>query len=241
MLFDSSDYRPYSDHFQYNHSNPYFDKLKSFDSFVFRDHECEGLQNNWNQKVFKNNFSINLEIGTGYGHFMIDYSKDHTNVNFVGLDYRFKRSFQLSKKLSKLDKTELNIRYLRAKAERMHYMFGENELSNIFYFFPDPWPKNKHLKKRLFKQNFLEIAYQCLKPGGKIYIKTDHIGYYLWMKKVLSEDKNNLFTTNIDTYNLHADYPEHFLAKYKTKFEKIFLEQKINTKALILTSNKEVK
>ena len=57
--------------FRYKHDNPYHDKLAIFDKFVLRDDEGESFAGNWNQKVFENDAPIEVEIGSGYGHFNI--------------------------------------------------------------------------------------------------------------------------------------------------------------------------
>jgi len=225
----------YSADFLYRYRNSYSDKLKDFDAFVFRDNEAEKFSGKWNELVFKNNSPICLEIGTGFGYFMIDYCENHPTENFVGLDYRFKRSFTLAKKLNNLKYR--NFSYLRAKGERIEFIFGESEVSKIFYFFPDPWPKNKHHKKRLFQEPFLQAAYKILRPGGQIFVKTDHLGYAEWMKEVIA--KNSDFNLLLESYNLRTEHPEHFLTKNITKFEKIFIAQGKKINAFVLETKKQ--
>jgi tRNA (guanine-N7-)-methyltransferase len=173
---------------------------------------------------------------------MIDYCFDHSNDHFIGLDYRFKRSFYLAKKLAALNKdnkdSPKNFRYLRAKGERIEFLFGENELDGIFYFFPDPWPKTKHNKKRLIQEPFLKSAYKVLKPKAYFYIKTDHDGYAEWMEKEIK--KSGLFDIVLQSSNLRDEFPDHLLSQYTTGFERIFLEQKIPIKAFVLQSKKEI-
>src|SRR5690606_19720159 len=84
---DNFCYRP---EFKYTHDNPYHDKLEVFDSFVLRDEEAERNVGKW-KELFKNDQEIEVEIGTGYGEFMMEYSQKYPNVNFIGLDHRFKR------------------------------------------------------------------------------------------------------------------------------------------------------
>lgn len=223
--------------FKYKHDNPYHDRLEQFNDFVLRDNESEIHKGNWNKEVFKKDGKLFLEIGSGAGHFMMDYCEHHPDHNFVGLDYRFKRSFQLAKKLAKIENK--NFRYLRAKGERIEYIFDENELDGLFYFFPDPWPKTRHQKKRLLQVPFLEAAYKTLKPGAIFYIKTDHDGYAEWMKEEIQ--KFGKFEVLLESKNLRVEHPDHFLCKYITGFEKIFIEQGVNIKAFILKSNKEAK
>ncbi len=231
------DYTYHKD-FKYSHDNPYHDRLKEFSDFVLRDSESEEFQGRWNKDVFKRVAPLYLEIGTGYGQFMREFCQNNPIINFVGLDYRFKRSYELAKKLNNLNLDETNFRYLRAKGERLRYLFDNDELDRIYYFFPDPWPKKRHHKKRLFQGPFLEAAYQVLRPGGQLFIKTDHDDYAKWMSERLKD--NELFAIEMESKDLGVDYPDHQLSKYKTKFEKIFIQQGIPIKAFVLTSKKRV-
>jgi tRNA (guanine-N7-)-methyltransferase len=220
----------YRNDFKYTHDNPYHDKLGVFDSFVLRDEEAESNVGKWKENIFKNQNPIEVEIGTGYGEYMMEYSQANPDKNFIGLDHRFKRSFSVAKKLDKLE--HKNFRYLRARGERIEFMFAENEIESIFYFFPDPWPKNRHHKKRLFQQPFLNAAHKVLAPGGILYVKTDHDGYFEWMLNHLKDETR--FEVVLQSQDLHKDHPEHFLSHYKTKFEKIFLGQGTLIKSIVL-------
>lgn len=221
--------------FKYSHKNPYHDKLDEFSEFVMRDNEAEDHQLKWNADVFKKEGPLCVEVGSGFGHFMLEYCEKNPEVNFVGLDYRFKRSYNLARKLS--NHPTKNFRYLRARGERVEFIFGESEVDRMFYFFPDPWPKKRHNKKRLFQAPFLEAAYKILKPGGIMYVKTDHDAYAQWMAERI--EGNELFDCELKTFNLREEYPEHFLASFKTKFEKIFIEKNIPIKAFVLKSKKQ--
>ncbi len=221
--------------FKYSeHDNPYHDRLSIFDEFVLRDEEGESFAGKWNQEVFKREAPLEVEIGSGYGHFMMEHTQKFPEVNFVGLDHRFKRSFHLAQKLAKLE--HKNFRYLRARGERLGFLFGEGEINKLFYFFPDPWPKKRHHKKRLFQKKFLDELYKVLAPGGEMHIKTDHDGYFQWMLDELAEElkENNRFEILMQSFNLREEFPQHFLSSFVTKFEKIFLEKGIKIKALVL-------
>jgi len=220
--------------FKYKTKNLYHDRLGDFKDFVFCGEQGEDLQGKWNQDVFKRHSPLCLEIGSGYGEFMMDFCEKNPDINFVGLDYRFKRSFTLAKKLNNI--SQKNFRFLRAKGERIGFLFKENEVDTLFYFFPDPWPKTSHNKKRLFQMPFLEVAHKVLKAGGKFYIKSDHDDYAKWMEKILL--KQNLFHVDLKTTDLRQEHPNHFLSSFQTKFEKIFVAQGIKIKAFELTSLK---
>lgn len=226
----------YSESFNYSHDNPYHDRLKQFDNFVFRDHEAEQFKGKWNEDVFKKQAPLYLEIGTGYGHFMMDFCAKNPEINYIGMDYRFKRSFQLAEKLEKHQ--QKNFKYLRAKGERIQFLFEKNEIDNIFYFFPDPWPKTRHHKKRLFQKSFLQASANILNSNGKIYIKTDHDQYAKQIKEVT--DASKFFNLEFETENLLEEHPDHFLASFTTKFEKIFIKQKIKIKAFVLKATGDI-
>ncbi len=228
---DNFCYRP---DFKYSHDNPYHDKLAIFDSFVLRDEEAEKNVGKWSN-IFGNSNPIEVEIGVGYGDFMLDYCQKTPGINFIGLDHRFKRSYGLATKLNKLE--HKNFRYLRARGERLEFMFEENEVQSVFFFFPDPWPKTRHHKKRLFQKPFLNACHKILKPGGILNIKTDHDGYFEWMLDQLKDEKR--FEVLLQSKNLRTEYPDHFLSQFQTKFEKIFISQGTLIKSIVLKNIKE--
>lgn len=224
----------FKDDFKYSHDNPYHEKLEIFDTFVLRDDEGESHSGQWNKNIFKNDSPLEVEIGTGYGQFMISHTQKNPDINFIGLDHRFKRSFTLAKRLAQLEFK--SFRYLRARGERLGFLFGESEVSKIYYFFPDPWPKKRHRKKRLFQKKFLDEAYKVLKPGGELLVKTDHDEYFDWMLDEIKEEKR--FSVELKTFDLRSEAPKHFLSSFVTKFEKIFLEKENKIKAMVLKSLK---
>ena len=229
-LEDNFCYKP---EFKYTHDNPYHDKLAVFDSFVLRDEAAETNVGKWNSQ-FPTPNPIEVEIGTGYGEFMMEYCQKNPHINFIGLDHRFKRSFALAQKLDKLE--HKNFKYLRARGERVEFMFEESEVQSVFYFFPDPWPKKRHNKKRLFQKPFLDACHKVLKPGGILYVKTDHDGYFEWMMEELKDEKR--FEVLLQTTDLRNEHPEHFLSQFTTKFEKIFLSQGTLIKSVVLKNIK---
>jgi tRNA (guanine-N7-)-methyltransferase len=161
----------YRSDFKYTHDNPYHDKLGVFDSFVLRDEEAETNVGKWNERIFQNTKPVEVEIGTGYGEFMMEYCQKNPDINFIGLDHRFKRSFSVAKKLDKLE--HKNFRYLRARGERIEFMFDESEIQSLFYFFPDPWPKARHHKRRLVQPERIQLMASRVRAGGAWNIATD--------------------------------------------------------------------
>ncbi|MBT3980035.1 MAG: tRNA (guanosine(46)-N7)-methyltransferase TrmB [Bacteriovoracaceae bacterium] len=225
--------RSYNEDFKYSHKNIYHDKLKEFEGLVLLDQEGEKNCGLWCEKVFNKSAPLHVEVGSGYGHFMLDFCQKNPNINFVGLDYRFKRSFNLARQLKNIENK--NFRYLRAKGERVGHIFSENEVDEFYFFFPDPWPKKRHNKKRLFQTPFLKEVWKILKPDGKMFIKTDHLTYARWMKEfALKEELEGRFEIELYSEDLRAEHPAHFLSSFETKFEKIFLKQNTPIKGIVL-------
>ena len=80
----------YQKDFKYTHKNPYHDKLAVFDSFVLRDELAETNVGKWYEQ-FGNPNPVEVEIGSGYGEFMLEYCQKNPGINFIGLDHRFIR------------------------------------------------------------------------------------------------------------------------------------------------------
>ncbi len=219
----------------HDHDNPYHFKLAEFDQFVFRDHEAEAFKGKYVADVFKNQYPLHVEVGSGYGDFMFNFLEQNPEVNFIGIDYKFKRSYQLARKMSQ--SKNQNFKYLRTQAEKLNLIFDESEIDTFYYFFPDPWPKQRHHKKRLFQTPLLETLHKILKPGGKVWIKTDHDDYFVWMLKFLNLN-SHLFKITFQSTDLKVEHPDHFLSSFETKFEKMFLKKNIKIKALVLESIK---
>jgi len=86
---------------------------------------------------------------------------------------------------------------------------------------------------------FLRAAYQVLAPGGTLFVKTDHDDYAGWMAEFVDKpETHELFDIKLRTFDLYRDAPQHFLADFQTKFERIFLEEGKPIKAFELVSKK---
>ena len=232
ILNPPSDYS-FREDFKYRYrANPYQEKLKSFASFVLQDHEGEQFVGRWHT-VFGNHHPLVVEIGAGYGDFMEHYCLNHPQENYVAIDYRFRRSLSVAHRLAKLSLG--NFRYLRAKGERIAFLFGPQEVHKVLIFFPDPWPKLRHHKKRLINPHYLRLLSNILIDGGEIWLKTDHDDYAAWMEQSFAQVTE--LTLTWQTHDLYHEFPQHPLTTCPTKFEKIFLGQGVAIKAFILRKN----
>ena len=128
---------------------------------------------NWD-KVFPQNQPVHLEVGMGKGRFLMDMAKLHPEINYIGIE---KYSSVLIRALEKTDALETlpeNLRFVRMDAENICNMFAEHEVDRIYLNFSDPWPKDRHAKRRLTSTTYLGRYDKILKPEGHVEFKTDN-------------------------------------------------------------------
>ncbi len=127
--------------------------------------------------VFGNDRPVELEIGTGKGTFLTEQAKARPEVNFFGVEWANWFYRYASDRLRR--SACFNARLVRAEAL---YFLGEfiadQSISVLHVYFPDPWPKKRHHKRRLVQEPFLRHAERVLAPGGRVQIVTDHKGYF---------------------------------------------------------------
>lgn len=121
---------------------------------------------------FGNDNPLRIEIGMGKGAFIMEQAHRNPDINFVGIE---KFSSVLIRALEKQDAEQLpNIRFIRMEAEYITDVFAKDEVDRIYLNFSDPWPKERHAKRRLTSRQFLERYDKILKEDGIIEFKTDN-------------------------------------------------------------------
>lgn len=135
--------------------------------------------------LFGSDRPVEMELGAGDGSFLIEYAAQNPNRNFVGVE-------RLLGRLRKIDRKGQrrglgNIRGLRLEAAYVvEWMVPEGSLDALHVYFPDPWPKRRHWRRRLINTTFAASAWKALRPGGVLYLRTDHEGYFQQMIQVLA-------------------------------------------------------
>ncbi|BBI01423.1 tRNA (guanine-N(7)-)-methyltransferase [Buchnera aphidicola (Nipponaphis monzeni)] len=124
------------------------------------------------ETIFSKKSPLMIDIGFGNGHFLINMVKKNININFLGIEVYLPGIYYCVNQISLFNIFNLKIIYHDA-VEVLRYMIPDNSISKIFIFFPDPWHKKKHYKRRLLTQNFIYLLSNKLIRGGAIYIKTD--------------------------------------------------------------------
>lgn len=166
------------------------------------------------------NFStkkICLEIGFGFGDFIFEKAKNNPDALFIGGEPHLNGIVNL---LGKLEKDPLqNIKITTSDIRILLENFPKKIFSEIYILFPDPWPKTKHVKRRLITTEFLdEVLSPLAKDNAKLVIASDHDKYKTWILSSLLQSKNFFWTANSksDWQNFPSDWTK---TKYQKKAE----------------------
>ncbi len=177
--------------------------------------QCPGT---WQEK-FEKKQPLYIEIGMGKGKFIHTMAKEHPEINFVGIE---KFSSVLLRAIQKMEQEELpNLRFIRMDAEEITKVFAKGEVDRIYLNFSDPWPKDRHAKRRLPSKEFLKRYDEILVEGGQIEFKTDNRDLFDFAVEELPE---SVFEAKVLTYDLHNDAvlsEGNIMTEYEEKFSAI--------------------
>ena len=166
---------------------------------------------NWNN-LFNNNNPIYIEIGMGKGDFIINNAINFPNINFIGIE---KYDSVIARAIQKSNELEINNLFLiRLDALNILEVF-DKEIDKIYLNFSDPWPKERHAKRRLTSFVFLEKYDYIFKNDKIIEMKTDNIDLFNYSKESLELNNYNIeFFTN----DLHKENVFNIMTEYERKF-----------------------
>ena len=166
---------------------------------------------NWDS-IFRNNGKKIIEIGFGMGHTTAEIAKTLPDSNFVAIDVH---SPGVGNLLNKIKENELsNLKIIQHDAvEVLEKMVLDDSLDAIHIFFPDPWHKKRHNKRRLVQQPFLELISRKLKKGGYIHIATDWDDYANWIIKLF--EKNLIYKPRNSDFSKKPSYRP--ITKYENR------------------------
>jgi len=172
---------------------------------------------NWN-KVFKNNNKIDIEIGMGKGDFIIEMALLNPGINYIGIEMFDSVIVRACQKLKELDIK--NLKLIRMDANKIDEVF-DKEIGKIYLNFSDPWPKNRHEKRRLTSNNFLKKYDMIFKNDCVIFQKTDNIELFSYSINSLSSYGYTLKNVTLDLYNNMIE------GNVKTEYEKKYVKENI--------------
>lgn len=175
----------------------------------------ENFKGTW-QALFQNENPVHIEIGMGKGQFIIGLANENPDINYIGIE---RYESVLIRALQKLaDKPLPNLRFICMDALLLPEVFSKNEIDRIYLNFSDPWPKERHAKRRLTSKTFLECYQKILSPAGRLEFKTDNRGLFDFS---LEEIPSCGWKIDAFTFDLHHDASMNegnIMTEYEQKF-----------------------
>lgn len=142
-------------------------------------------------QIFGRSGPVHVEIGSGKGTFLINQGRVQPKVNFLGVEWA-RKYYRFC--VDRVGRWKLeNVRIIRTEAARFLAEFMPTDSVECFHiYFPDPWPKKRHNKRRFFNAENLEQLLRCLKAGGTIRAATDHLDYFEQIRGVIGGQKDRV-------------------------------------------------
>ena len=156
------------------------------------------------------------ELGCGKGQFLMRLAEDHPDRLFLGVEMY---SSVLLRAVEKQEEKDLpNLRFLRMDATYLTEVFAPGELSGIYCNFSDPWPKDRHAKRRLTSRTFLSRYEQVLAPGAQVAFKTDNAGLFAFSLAEAEAAGWEVLSVTEDLYACPDLLAENVATEYEEKF-----------------------
>lgn len=169
--------------------------------------------------IFGNENPIHIEIGMGKGQFIMKLAKEHPDINYIGIE---RYSSVLLRALQKMEIEPLpNIRFLCMDASIITEVFDKEEVAKIYLNFSDPWPKERHTKRRLTSRQFFERYDKILAGNGVVEFKTDNDDLFAFSMEEVAEAG---WTLDAHTFDLHHDpvlNEGNVMTEYEEKFSSL--------------------
>lgn len=169
--------------------------------------------------IFGNENPIHIEIGMGKGQFIMKLAKEHPDINYIGIE---RYSSVLLRALQKMEIEPLpNIRFLCMDASIITEVFDKEEVAKIYLNFSDPWPKERHAKRRLTSRQFFERYDKILAGNGVVEFKTDNDDLFAFSMEEVAEAG---WTLDAHTFDLHHDpvlNEGNAMTEYEEKFSSL--------------------
>ncbi|MFC1462943.1 tRNA (guanosine(46)-N7)-methyltransferase TrmB, partial [Verrucomicrobiota bacterium] len=165
-------------------------------------------------KLFDAAKPLEVDVGCGKGRFILSRAVSHPDASYLGIDRLLARLRIVDKRIQRrgLD----NVRLLRIEASyAIEHLLPPASVTTFYVQFPDPWPKRRHHRRRLFSPPILDAIHRTLVTGGKIHLVTDHTQYF--------EVINEIFTSDPRFNQTETFEPDD---EERTNFELIFLRRK---------------
>ena len=188
------------------------DADKVVEKGIYYVNDPKEYKGKWNQ-LFNNDNDIYIEIGMGKGDFIIENAIKYPNINFIGIEMYDSVMIRAVQKSNELELN--NLKLVKIDATYIEEIF-DKEISRIYLNFSDPWPKERHAKRRLTSSRFLERYDKIFKKTPNIIMKTDNVDLFEYSLESLKEYGYNIKFVTKDLYS--TDTTDNIATEYEKKF-----------------------
>ena len=178
-------------------------------------HEAEKQAGKWNE-LFGNSHPLHIEIGMGKGQFLMQLAKENPQINYIGIE---RYTSVIIKALKKMETEPLpNLYFVCMDATNLEQVFAPAEVDRIYLNFSDPWPKDRHAKRRLTSVEFLKRYNAILHPEGRIEFKTDNEALFDFSLESVKEANWKLVGCSRDLHHDETMNQGNIMTEYEEKF-----------------------
>jgi tRNA (guanine-N7-)-methyltransferase len=182
--------------------------IKASPYIISNPNECKGK---WCQ-LFNNNNPIHIEIGMGKGRFIREHAFKYPSINFIGLE---KFSSVMARAVQRMEIKDLsNLKLICVDALNLNDIF-DKEIDTIYLNFSDPWPKDRHAKRRLTSDVFLKLYENIFIGDYRIIMKTDNYNLFEYSKEQFI---NHNYDIKISEFNINNMPEENIMTEYEERF-----------------------
>jgi len=140
------------------------------------------------RSIFAEDGPLELEVGTGKGTFLVAESQRRPDTLFLGVEYARRYWLYAADRLRRNDCVNARVVLADATSFVRDY-FEDGSLAGVHVYFPDPWPKKRHHKRRLVQKGFVDLLLRKMSPGARLQVATDHAAYYQQIRDVLEHSE----------------------------------------------------
>lgn len=177
----------------------------------------EENKGNW-KKVFGNQNPVRIEVGMGKGRFIMDMARLNPEYNYIGIEMYDSVLLRAVQKLEQSDENLPNLYFIRMDARNLPEVFGKEEVDRIYLNFSDPWPKDRHAKRRLTSRQFLERYDQILTKEGQVEFKTDNRPLFEFSLEEIQAAGWKLLAHTFDLHHDEDMIKGNVMTEYEEKF-----------------------
>ena len=170
---------------------------------------------NW-KSLFGNSNPIHIEIGMGKGRFLMDLATLNPEINYIGIE---RYTSVLLRAVQKMDELQLpNVRFLCIDAATLPEIFAPEEVNRIYLNFSDPWPKDRHAKRRLTSKEFFARYDKILVQDGRVEFKTDNLPLFEFSLEQIPMTNFKVVEHTFDLHNNPKMNEGNIMTEYEEKF-----------------------